>query len=136
MTCELHDSYLRLMKIKHAISKIKWAIVWALNYYIAQSRQKSRQLSSTGSCSRVGDEMWQGKPHQAEGAIWALMSWGPEKMLIRCNKESHQPAEWALGLRLSRPGEQERHNADDHNSGVKILQFMFGLRSLSHANLE
>ena len=41
VTCELHDSYFRLMTIKHAISKIEWAIEWALNYYITQSRQKS-----------------------------------------------------------------------------------------------
>ena len=44
VTCELHDSYFRLMTIKHAISKIEWAIEWTLNYYITQSRQKSRQL--------------------------------------------------------------------------------------------
>ena len=37
VTCELHDSYFRLMTIKHAIPKIEWA----LNYYITQSRQKS-----------------------------------------------------------------------------------------------
>ena len=37
VACELHDSYFRLMTIKHAISKIEWA----LNYYITQSRQKS-----------------------------------------------------------------------------------------------
>ena len=43
VTCELHDSYFRLMTIKHSISKIEWAIVWTLNYYIAQSRRKSRQ---------------------------------------------------------------------------------------------
>ena len=42
VTCELHDSYFRLMTIKHAISKIEWT----LNYYITQ-------LSS--SPSRVGD---------------------------------------------------------------------------------
>ena len=47
VTSELHDSYFRLMTIKHSISKIAWAIKWALNYYIAQSRQKSS--------SRVGD---------------------------------------------------------------------------------
>ena len=34
MTSELHDSYFRLMTIKHAISKIEWAIEWTLNYYI------------------------------------------------------------------------------------------------------
>ena len=32
VTSELHDSYFRLMTIKHSISKIQWAIVWALNY--------------------------------------------------------------------------------------------------------
>ena len=53
VTCELHDSYFDLMTIKHAISKIEWAIEWVLNYYIAQSRRKSRLLS--WSCSRVGD---------------------------------------------------------------------------------
>ena len=36
VTCELHDSYFRLMTIKHLISKIEWA----LNYYITQSRQQ------------------------------------------------------------------------------------------------
>ena len=41
VTCELHDSYFRLMTIKHAILKIEWAIEWALNYDITQSRQKT-----------------------------------------------------------------------------------------------
>ena len=27
VTCELHDSYFRLMTIKHSVSKIEWAIV-------------------------------------------------------------------------------------------------------------
>ena len=44
VTSELHDSYFRLMSIKHAIPKIEWAIEWALNYYITRSRQEVRQL--------------------------------------------------------------------------------------------
>ena len=44
VTSELHDSYFRLMTIKHSISKIQWAIVWALNYYLTQ-------LSSSPSSS-------------------------------------------------------------------------------------
>ena len=52
MTCELHDSYFRLMTIKHSISKIKWAIVRALNYYITQSRQKSSASGVPASWSR------------------------------------------------------------------------------------
>ena len=41
VTCELHDSYFRLMTIKHSISKIEWAIEWALNYYITQLNSSS-----------------------------------------------------------------------------------------------
>ena len=37
VTSELHDSYIRLMTIKHSIS----AIEWVLNYHITQSRRKS-----------------------------------------------------------------------------------------------
>ena len=55
VTSELNDSYFRLMTIKHAISKIEWAIEWTLNYYITQSRQKLRQLSSSASCRTVGE---------------------------------------------------------------------------------
>ena len=40
VTSELHDSYFRLMTIKHAIPKIEWA----LNYYITRSRKEVRQL--------------------------------------------------------------------------------------------
>ena len=49
MTCELHDSYFRLMTIKHSISKIEWAIVQALNYYITQSRRKLNELAVAGA---------------------------------------------------------------------------------------
>ena len=52
VTSELHDSYFRLMTIKHVISKIEWAIKWALNYYITQL-----SLSPSGSCSRAGDRV-------------------------------------------------------------------------------
>ena len=54
VTSELQDSYFRLMTIKHAIPKMEWAIEWALNYYITQSRQEVRQLEIRG----VRDEMW------------------------------------------------------------------------------
>ena len=46
VTCELYDSYFRLMMIKHAISKIEWA----LNHYITQL-----SLSPSGVASRVPD---------------------------------------------------------------------------------
>ena len=114
VTSELHDSYFRLMTIKHSISKIEWA---SNNYII--------QLSSTshGVASRVPDS-WR---RVVVGKATPDGVWGPKKMLIRCSKESQHPAEWALGLRLSSPREQERQH-DGHNSGVKILKFLFGLQ--------
>ena len=42
VTSELHDSYFRLMTIKHLISKIQWASVWALNYYLTQLSSSPR----------------------------------------------------------------------------------------------
>ena len=53
VTYELHDSYFRLMTIKHSISKIEWA----LNYYITQSRRKlsASTVEFDGSSSSVGD---------------------------------------------------------------------------------
>ena len=95
VTSELHDSYFRLMTIKHSISKIEWSS----NDYITQ-------LSSTASWSWVEDRTRYrrdvvGKATSGRKGLWALMSLGPEKMLIRCNKENHHPAEWPLGLRLS-----------------------------------
>ena len=41
VTSELHDSYF-LMTIKLSISKIQWAIVWALNYYLTQLSSSPR----------------------------------------------------------------------------------------------
>ena len=119
MTSELHDSYFRLMTIKHAISKIERAIKWALLYSSVKTEVKPVELSS--SCqleTRCGRES-----HTRPKGLGALMSWGPEKMLRRCSKESQHPAEWTPAS-----GEQERHNVDGHNNGVKILQFLFGLQ--------
>ena len=85
VTSELHDSYFRLMTIKHPISKIQWVIVWALNYNVGCQRicqQTSRELEM-----RCGKES-----HTRPMGLEALMSWGPEKMLIRCSKESQHPA--------------------------------------------
>ena len=123
VTSELHDCYFRLITIKHAISKIERVIKWALNYYITQSSSSPR-----GSCSRVRVPVGVGRDVVRKAT--------PEKMLIRCNKESHHPAEWALSLRLSSPGERERHNADGHNFGVKIFQLCSVSSSLSHENPE
>ena len=66
---ELHDSYFHLMTIKNSISKIEWAS----NDYITE-------LSSSSS----GEEVWEGKSHQAEGA------WGPDELGSREDADKMQ----------------------------------------------
>ncbi len=51
VTCELHDSYFRLMTIKHAIPKIVWAIEWAIELLYNSVKTEVRQLEFI-------DEMW------------------------------------------------------------------------------
>ena len=128
VTSELHDSYFRLM-IKHSISKIEWAS----NDYIIQlssTSQWSCQLSCSQLETRCGRESHT-RPRRPSGT--PMMNWGPEKMLIRCSKESHHPAEWTPGLRLSirRTRKTQR---DGHKFGVKIWQLCSIISSLSHAN--
>ena len=133
VTSELHDSYFRLMTIKHSISKIQWAIVWALNYYLTQLSsgcQSSCQQTPRELETRCGRE----SPTRPKG-LEALMSWGPEKMLIRCNKGSQHPAEWTPRPRL-RIRRLRKTQRDGHNSGVKIWSLCSVSSTLSHANLE
>ena len=94
-TSELHDSYFRLMTIKHSISKIEWAS----NDYITQLSSTS-QLEYQGVAANWSRDVVR-KATSGRRGLEALMSWGPEKMLIRCSKESHHPAELPLDLRLS-----------------------------------
>ena len=55
VTSELHDSYFRLMTIKHSISKIEWAS----NDYITQlSSTSGVELQRVEDRTEVGDEMW------------------------------------------------------------------------------
>ena len=130
LTSELHDSYFRLMTIKHSISKIEWAS----NDYITQLSSTSQFCGSqlnwvadswSSSGVRCGRES-----HPRPKGRGALMNWGPEKMLIRCSKESQPPAEWTPGLRLSirRTRKTQR---DGHKFGVKIFQFCSISSSLS-----
>ena len=132
VTCELHDTYFRLMTIKHLISKMEWAIVWAFNYYMTQSKRKA-------SASWVADS-WSGgvvgKATPSRRGLWALMSWGPEKILIRCSKESHHPAEWASGPPVEHQENEKDTTLKAIGVKVKIFQFCSVSSSLSHANLE
>ena len=121
VTSEMYDSYFRLMTIKHAISKIEWAIEWALNYNITQSRQKSRQFE-------FQLEWGCRESHTRPKGLGALMNWDPEKMLIRCSKESHHPAEWASGAPVEQQENEKGTTLTAIRLGVKILQFLFGLK--------
>ena len=129
VTCELHDSYFCLMTIKHSISKIEWAIVWALNYYITQSRRKIKPVECQLE-KRCGRES-----HTRPKRLGALMSWGPEKMLIRCSKESQHPAEWTPGP----PVEYQENEKDTTLTAISLgSKYFSSFRSPapSHANLE
>ncbi len=50
--------------------------------------------------------------------------WGPEKLLIRCSKGSHYPAEWALGLRLSSPGDEKDTTLTAITLGSKYFSYV------------
>ena len=82
LTSELHDSYFRLMTIKHSISKIEWAS----NDYITQLSSSPR-----GSCSQLERDVV-GKATPGGRGLGALMNCGPEKMLIRCCKKKPAPS--------------------------------------------
>ena len=58
----------------------------------------------------------------------ALMSWGPEKILIRCSKESHHPAEWTPGPLVEHQENEKDTTLTAIRVRVKILQFLFGLQ--------
>ena len=67
--------------------------------------------------------------------LGALMSWGPEKMLIRCSKESHHPTE-----RVSGPLVEHQENKKDTTvtaitMGSKYCSLCSVSSALSHANL-
>ena len=146
VTCELHDSYFRLMTIKHAIPKIEWAIELLYNSV------------KTGS-QWVGDQRSQRQvvvektTTRQNGPSGPSVSWRSDELESRCSRESHQPAEGALGIpdgvwrpdqlviRYSREsqysgprasdwasGERERHNADGHKSGGQYIAVLFGLQ--------
>ena len=69
-----------------------------------------------------------GKVTSDRRGLWALMSLGPEKMLIRCRKESHHPAEWPLELRLSIKRTRKTQR-DGHKSEGQNIAVMFDLQS-------
>ena len=69
--------------------------------------------------------------------VGSQKSWGPEKLLIRCSKESHQPAEsWAPGPPVEQPlRTRKTHTLTAIRVEVIILQFCSDSNSLSHTNV-
>ena len=127
VTCEIYDSYFRWMTINHAIPKIEWAIEWVLNYYITQSRQKLGSQLKIGRSYRR-DVVGKTTPGR-RGPREPRLSWGSKKMLIRCSKESHRPAEsWAAGPPVEHLENEKDTTLTAIRVGVKIVQFMFGLQ--------
>ena len=74
---------------------------------------KIRQSWSSGQSQLSGvADSWRRdvvrKATSGRRGLEALMSWGPEKMLIRYNKESQHPAEWTPGP----PVEHQKNEKD------------------------
>ena len=68
--------------------------------------------------------------------LGALMSWGPGKLLIRCSKESHHPAEWAPGPPVKHQENEKDTTLTAISLGSKYCSFCSVSNSLSHANFE
>ena len=79
------------------------------------------------------DEMWQGKPHPAEGALGNPDGvWGPEKLLIRCIAQQNGPLDLRLSIRRTRKTQPDGHKNEGQNIAVSVRFSSF----LSHANPE
>ena len=117
VTCELHDSYFRLMTIKYAIPRIEWT----LNYYITLSRQDVRELELETRCGREGHARPKGP---SRPPVVLETRWWQDVVEKASTQQKAEPP----GLRLSSPGERERHNADGHKSRGQYIAVLFGLQ--------
>ena len=97
VTCELHDSYFRLMTIKHAIPK-------------------TAEVTHS-ECQSWGNIEWAIELLYNSVKTESQLVWRSGPLVIRCGREnSIQQRAGLPGLWLSSPGERERHNADGHKS--------------------
>ena len=72
VTAELHDSYFRLMTIKHAIPKIEWAIEWAIEVFYNSVRQEVSELE----IRRIGEKVVEKATTQQKGPLGPPMEFG------------------------------------------------------------
>ena len=76
VTCELHDSYFRLMTIKHAIPRT------------------AEVMHPDGQS--LGDIEWAIELLYNSVKTGSQLVWRPDPLVTRCGRESQHPAEWAL----------------------------------------
>ena len=92
-----------------------------LNYYITRWDELE---SDELEISRVETRCGRESHHPAEGALGTPDGvWGPDQLVIRCSRESQQSG--SPGLRLSSHGDMSREAGE-----VNMLQSLFGLQLL------
>ena len=98
VTSELHDSYFRLMTIKHAIPKIEWAIEWAIKLLYNSVKTGSQGVG--GQTSWRSDELetrcGRESHTRPKGPSGPAMEFG-DLLVTRCGWESLHPVERASG---------------------------------------
>ena len=104
------------------------------------------------NCMTVISARWQSnmpfqrqwKWHISDGQLWGDIEWTiellynsvktgsqfwrPDPLVTRCGRESSTQRSGPAGLRLSSPGERERHNADGHKSRGQYIAVLFSLQ--------
>ena len=109
VTCELHDSYFRLMTIKHAIPRT------------AEVTHSDVQL--------WGDIEWAIELLYNSVKTGSQLVWRPDPLVTWCGRENSTQRRGPPGLRLCSPGERERHTAMSGGAGeVNMLQSLFSLQ--------
>ena len=94
------------MTIKHAIPKIEWVIDWAIELLYNSVKTGSQGL---------GDQT----------------SWRQNLVEKASTQQKAEPP----GLRLSSPGERERHNVDGHKSGGQYVAVFVQSSTPSHTQM-
>ena len=99
-----------------------------LNYYITRWERKSESWRADELETRCGRESHT-RPKAPSGPRWSLETRWWQDAVEKARTQQSGP----LDLRLSSPGEWERHNADGHKSGGQCIAVLFGLQTPSHS---
>ena len=115
VTCELHDSYFRLMTIKHAIPKIEWAIELSYN-----SKWTGSQWVGV---RRVRDKMWSRKP--------------PDQLVRRCWNVNMSQRGWAPRPSVEQPRRTRTTHGDVRRGwGGQYVAVFVQSPTASHTQLK